>query len=78
MSPGTVTSDGTTPIAGVTVTATPGTARARDDGRERRSSSSPGSRSARYELTFHATGYIDQTVTVSVNLVRADHGPRSS
>lgn len=63
---GTVTSDGTTPLAGVTVTATPGTATATTD--------ATGAYALKalpigaYNLGFTLTGYNAQTVPVDVNL----------
>jgi hypothetical protein len=63
---GTVTSDGTKAITGVTVTAVPGTGTATTDatGAFKLTALPIGA----YALTFHAAGFIDKTVDVPVNV----------
>ena len=63
---GTVTTNGTTPLPGVTVTATPGTATATTDANG--AFSFKGLDIGAYELTFSLAGYTTQTVTAAVNL----------
>jgi hypothetical protein len=64
---GTVTSDGTTPLLGVTVTPSPGTiaAATTDANGNFKFAQIP---IGDYELTFHAAGFVDTTITVAVNL----------
>src|SRR5262249_1687234 len=63
---GTVTTDGTTGLAGVTVTAEPGAESATTDASG--GYALKGLPVGSYELTFHKAGYVDQTVVAAVSL----------